>query len=266
MLFNIVVGLIMAVSFVGMILCAKKQHMNSLAKPAAIGLLVVVVICAIMILSKNMGGEDTEEILANEMVYVKASTYILGQDLAKKFPGSKVLMIVAKVDENNIRQKALISGLKEGCGAKITDITVDAPKVTPPKGSSEMYDGMLDISELMTAKDFNKLISKHRTCDIIITTIGLPQDAGNLKLWKLYEKNPKKCPKLVLVGGDVSRMAPFLQVGLVPDVVVYSPDAEYIDGPAPTDLKKAFDMRYLLINKANLEQIMKKYPKRIFSK
>jgi predicted esterase len=269
MLFNIVVGIVMAVSFVGMIMCAKKQHVNSVAKPAAIGLLFVVVICAVIILSHNMGGGDNETIIENEMKYVKSQTYVLGQELARQFPGAKVLFVIGRRNENNPRQNALIDGFKEGCSPGITDIVIDTPPVQIPKANGNVpasYEEMLGVEELMTAKDFNKMLAKHKDCKIIVTTVGLPQDAGNLKIWKMFEKNPEKCPKLVMVGGDVSKLAPFIKIGLVPDIVVYSPNAKYNDDAPPEKMKDAFDMRYLLITKDNLQEIIKKYPNRIFTK
>jgi len=266
MVFNIIVGIFMAAAFVGMIMCAKKQHVNSVAKPAAIGLLVVVVICAILILSKNMGSGDTKALIANEMKYAKSSTYVLGQELAKLKPGAKVLVVVGKQDDSNTRQKIIIEGLKEGFGETITDVRIETPPVKMPKASTgdEYDDEMMSIEELMTANDFNTMLAKNKGRDLIITTIGLPQDARNLKLWNEFSKNPKKCPKLVMVGGDISRLGPFLQAGLILAVVTYSPEAVYDEDAAPSDMKAAFDKRYLLITKANLAEITQKYPERIF--
>jgi hypothetical protein len=266
MIFNIFIGLIMASAFVGMILCAKKQHVNAVAKPAAIGLLVVVVICAIMILVHNTSEGDTASLINNEMVYAKSSTYMLGKKVAELNPGAKVLYIVDAINEKNRRQQAMIEGFKEGCGSAISDIKVIAPKLKKTEDSSGMMSGEMNIMELVKAKDFNKMISKNKAYKVICSTIGLPYDAADLQLFKDFDKNPKKCPKLALIGGDTSKMAPLVQAGLLEALVVYSPDAKYTDDDAPDELKDAFDMRYILVTKDNLEKIKKKYPGRIFAK
>jgi len=249
-----------------MILCAKKQHVNALAKPAAIGLLAVVAICAIMIMRHNMGDGDTEGLIANEMVFAKSSTYMLGKKIAELNPGAKVLFVVDVINDQNKRQQAMIEGFKEGCGSAISDIKIVAPQIKRPTGNPEMMDQEMDIMELITAKDFNTMLSKNRGCNVICSTIGLPSDAGNLKLFKEFDKNPKKCHKLTLIGGDSSKMAPLIQAGLLEAIVVYSPDAKYTEDVAPSEMKAAFDMRYILVTKKNLEEVKKKYPGRIFSK
>ena len=256
-MFNIVIGLIMAVAFVGMIFCAKKQHVNSLAKPAAIGLLLLVVICAILIMTHNMGDGDTSELIKSERIFDKASTYVLGQKLAELSPDAKVLYIVSSLENPSERQTSMIEAFKEGCGAGI-DVKVVAPELKKPKGDTPSF--MVDTIE---AKDFNKLLAKNKDYKIIVTTIGLPYDTENMTLWKEFEKSPKRCPRLVFVNGKISKLAPLVKNGLVKAIVYYKPDADY-EKTAPSDLKEAFAIRYLLITKSNIDQIMKQYPK-IFS-
>ena len=261
-MFNIVIGLIMAVAFIGMIFCAKKQHVNSIAKPAAVGLLLLVVICAISIMVHNMGDGDTSELIANEMVFSKASTYVLGKKLAELSPGGKVLYIVGSLDNPSERQTSMIESFKEGCGAGM-DIKVVAPDIKKPEGEAAYPGADSFMFDVIKAKDFNKLLARNKGYNIIVTTIGLPSDAGNIALWKEFEKNPKKCPKLVFVNGEISKLAPLVKNGLVEAIVYYKPGADY-EKPPPPDLKEAFDIRYLLITKSNIDQIIKQYPK-IFS-
>ncbi|MCK5843337.1 MAG: hypothetical protein KAG97_01435, partial [Victivallales bacterium] len=76
--FNLVVGGIMLASFIGMIICSKKQHLTPAAKPGAIVLLLVVVGCAITFMVHNMYDGDTEGLIENELKFAKSSTYVLG--------------------------------------------------------------------------------------------------------------------------------------------------------------------------------------------
>lgn len=264
MVFNIIVGVAMAGCFIGMIICAKKQHSNALAKPLAIVLLLGVVVCTILILTKNLGSGDTKALIANELKFAKASTIVLGKNLAQTNPGAKVLLIVDEQNEMNKRQNILIEGLKEGFGSAITSITIKTPQVKKPKGAPEEM--MMPLMEMMKAEDFNKLIDKNKSCNMVISLIGLPMDMGGLKLWEQFEDDPKKTPKLVIVNGDISMMYPAIKSGLVPAVVTHNPDARYTEDPAPADPQAAFDVRYLLITTKNVDEIAKKYGGKVFRK
>ena len=265
MVFNISIGLVMVVSFIGMIICAKKQHLNAMAKPAAVGLLVVVVICAIMMMSHNMGDGSDAGVIEKEMQYYKASTYVLGKKVAEMNPGSRVLLIVDKINEKNQRQQAMIEGFKEGCSSSISDIKVVAPQIDKASGADMLGTG-LDTIQLTTAKTFNKLLSKNKGYKIIFSTIGLPYDAGNLKIFKDFDKSPKTCAKLVMLGGNTLKLAPLIQAGLVKALVVHKPDADFTKESVSQKMEDLFHDRYILITKKNLEEIKKKYPGRIFLK
>lgn len=264
MFFNIVMGVIMGGLFVGMIICAKKQHTNAIAKPLAILLLLGVVVCTIVILTKNLGSGDTQELIANELKFAKASSFVLGQELAKTMPGAKVLVIVDEQNAMNKRQNILIDGLKEGFGTAITSVTVKTPQIKKPKGAPEEM--MMPLMEMLKAKDFNKLIKQNKSCNLIITLIGLPMDIGGLSLWEDFEDNPKKCPKLAILNGDISMLAPAIQSGLIPAAVTHNPDARYTEDAAPSDMQAAFDVRYLLITQKDVKEIAKKYGERVFRK
>ena len=266
MVFYIVVGVIMGACFIGMIICAKKQHTNAIAKPLSVVLLLVVIACAIMILVRSLGNGDNESLIANELKFAKASSFILGQNLAKKMPGAKVLLIVDEQNEINKRQKVLIDGLKEGFGSAITQVTIQTPKIQLPKGNSTEQDMMLPLMEMLKAKDFNKLIEKNKSCKLIVTMIGLPMDMANLSIWEKFKENPKKAPRLAILNGDISMLAPAIKSGLIPAVVTNNPDAHYNEDAAPDDMQKAFDKRYLLITTKNIKEIAKKYEGKIFRK
>ena len=263
-LFNIVVGVAMAACFVGIIICAKKQHTNSLAKPMAIVLLLGVVVCAIMILVKNLGSGDTKKLIENEMRFARSTTVILGRKLAEVKPGANVLIVVEDDTAQNPRQDTLIAGLREGFGSAITNVTIKSPPVQKPKGGPEDYS--MPMMELMKADDFNKLFDQNRSCNLIITMIGLPYDFPKLNLWKQFEQDPKKTPLLCLMNADISMMYPAIKSGLVPAAVTHNPDARYTEEAAPVDPQQAFDKRYLLITTENVDEIAKKYGEKIFMK
>ena len=259
-MFNIVIGLVMAVAFIGMIYSAKRQHVNNIAKPVAISLLLLIVICAISVIVHNMSDGETHKLATNEIVFAKASTYVLGQKLAEDNFRGKILYIVGSLDNQTKRQKAMIEAFKKGCGAAI-DVKVVAPNLKSNAMNSPTY-----ALQMITAKDFNVLLAKNKGYKIIVTTIGLPRDPENMKLWKEFEKNPKTCPKLVFINGEITKFAPLVKNGLIKAIVYYKPGADYEKQPPANDVKKAFDMRYLLITKSNIDQIIKEYPKLFVNK
>lgn len=267
MFFYIVMGTVMTGCFVGMVICAKKQHTSAIAKPLAVGLLLAVVVCTILILTRSLGGGDATALIANEMKFAKSGAFILGQELAKVKPGAKVLVIVNPDSQMDKRQQVLIEGLKEGFGSAITDVTIKSPNVKKPKlpkGQDPEMMMEMPFEELVKADDINKLLSQNRSCNIIVSLIGLPMDMANLKIWEQFEDDPKKTPRLSLLFGDISMLYPAIKGGLIPACVSYKPDAVYSEDAAPDDMQAAFDVRYILITPKNVDQLNTKYPKRLF--
>ena len=257
-MFNIVVGVIMGVAFVGMIACVKKQHTSSAAKPAAVGLLVTVVVCAIAMLVHNMFGGETKEALDAEVEYSASTTYTLAKHLSHFMPGAKVLVVTGKLYKKNVFQQAKIKALKEGFSPAITDVVFDVPPV------KKLGEGA--IADSMTAADMDKLFAKHKDRNLIVTLIGLPFDMPRMKIWNQFLKDKGKTPKLAILSGNVSTLGAFIQSGLIVGVVVTNPQYRYTeDMPVPKNYEEAFKERYLLITPNNVAKVSKKYPK-LFSK
>ena len=245
-MFNVIVGVIMGVAFIGMIVCAKKQNAISAAKPAALGLLVVVIICAIMLLS---GGKSADEdVITAEVQYAASTTYTLGKHLSHTMPGAKVLVVTSTIRKDNEFQQAKIKALKEGLSPATTDVVFEALAGNNHEG--------------VTAADMNKLFAKHKDCDLIITLIGLPFDMEKMKIWNQFLKDKKKTPKLAIISEDIFALGAFIQSGLIVGAVVLNPKYRPIENPpVPANYDEAFKKRYLLITPKNVAAMSKKYPK-----
>jgi hypothetical protein len=112
-----------------------------------------------------------------------------------------------------------------------------------------------------TASLVNKLLDKYDgKYDMIVTTIGLPQDAKRLDIWKGDKK-----PKVALASGSVYELRGAIKSGAIVAAVTYNPQAEYDDKPVPKDLDEAFNKRFLLLTPENIDQIASKHPD-IFAK
>ena len=253
---NIVIGGVMAVAFVGMIVCAKKQNDIPVAKPLAIGLLLVVVICAIVMLTLG-GSGGTETIVNSEMRYSASVPYTVGKKLSETMPGTKTLVVMNKPDPQNKFQQAKLEALKKGFGSSITDITYDYPNTA--EQTNQTAGSMLE--DTMMAKDLNKLLSRHRNCKLIVMLTDLPYDLENMKLLQQYQNNKKNAPKLALMSTNVTQLGAYIQTGYIVAVAVHNPNYTYEDKLAPETLEKAFNERYLLLTPKNVLSMAKKYPK-----
>jgi len=254
--FNLIFGLIMIASFIGLMISAKKHHNSESAKKLAFIFAGVVLVTGISIAVHNLFYDKSAKFAKIENGYVRSIAFVLGEDLAKRFPKAKVLVIVGPNYKQDHNQLTMIDGLKDGMNSKMTKIDVHPLRVKIPKNYK--------LSDSMKAKDFNALVKISRP-SVIVSLVGLPDDFQKLKIWAMYEEKPEKTPKLAIINGDISRLFSAIKTGIVAAVVRYKPDV-FVDENdfCPSDYKKAFEKRYLLITPKNVEKIKKKYGKKIF--
>lgn len=281
MFFYIVVGVVMAASFVGMIICKKKQAEFPAAQPLTIALLVLVLGCAVAIIAKSMSG-STKTMIAGEMTYNNASATVFGRYLAAEYPGSSALVIVEDKNSTDEFYLARMAALKEGLGEAVKIVAVETPDVfaTSPVDAAATSDDpsappaasvpplmITPVTNLMLAEHFDVLIDQNPGCQLIITMIGLPRDVDNLKMWAMPEETRPKVAMYSSGSTGISQYMEAIAAGSICVALTYSPDAKFDLGNQlpPTDPQAAFDQRYLLITPANLEEIKAKYPGRIFA-
>ena len=261
-MFNILVGLFMFAALAGMIFCAKKQDVNPIAKPAAIGLLVVVILCAFLMIYHGGSGDDGSDIILDEMKFIRAGAKVMGEKLAGKMPGAKVLIVADwKSDRPNSARENIIEGLKEGFGDTITDVKIESP--VPQPSADPDAEGYRGLDEIMTAKDFNKMLAKNKDRTLVIITTGFPEDIGEMNIWEQFEKDPAKTPKLAVFRGAISKMKTLFESGLIILAVDSKPGADY-EQPPKGDTQEIFNQRFILITKDNLNDIISKYPGKVF--
>ncbi len=250
----------MAIALIGMIVCAKKQSTVAIAKPMAVILMIVVIICAITILMKTgvLGDQGTRKIIENELTYAKAGYFMLGKELAATAPNSKTLLIVEKSRANDERTPALIQAFKDGAAGKLTIAAMATPTVTWPEGRQPKPEemDMMPMNEMLKAKDYNDVINKHPDCNLIVSFIGLPMDVEELNVWTLP---PEKRPKLGLINCAYHNLKNAIKSGVVVAVVGINPTAKFDEQPAPRDPKAAFERRYILITPENVVKISETY-------
>jgi hypothetical protein len=264
----VLIGLVMFAALIGMIVCSKKQKTNPNAQPVAIVLLLIVVACGgYMMYRTGIFGDNTaDKFVQIENQYQAAQGNVLGQFIDKNFAGAKVLVIADTNYAKDPRTSILVEAIKAGMGGK-GDITVDTiepsnlPKapVAPapanaPAGAPKMPvpEMTMPLFETMVAKDFDAAIAKNASCTVVITTVGLPRDSDKMKLWTMPAD---KAPKLILLGAmDTRGIGEKIKKDKVAAVISVSPDAKFTEDAPPSDPQKAFDSRYILITKANIDK------------
>ncbi len=254
----VLIGIVMFIALIGMIVCSKKQKTNPNAQPVAIALLIIVVVCGFMMMYKTgvFGSGGAEQFRQIEDRYYASQGNVIGKYIAKNFADQKILVIAERNFSKDPRVNVLVDAIKEGMGGK-ADIQVDTvelanpPKV--PQGAPEMMD--MPLFETMTAKDFDNAVQKHPDCTVILSTIGLPRDNNKMKLWVM---DSAKRPKVLLMGAaDLRGIADSIKRDLITAVITISPDAKFTEDAPPSDPQKAFDIRYVLVNKANIDKYSK---------
>ncbi len=242
----------MAISLVGMIICSKKQNTSAIAKPIAVLLMVVVIGCAVTLLIKTgvIGNQATNALMANELKYSKSSYFILGKQLAEKMPNAKTLLLIDTVNPNDKRSGEMMQAFKDGAAGKL----VFSAEITPmPEGIKPDPTGMMmPLSELLKAKDFNTVIGKYPTCNLIVSFIGLPRDIENLSVWSMPSD---KQPKIALLNASTYDLKNAIKTGAVIAAVTMNPAAKFDEKPAPKDVKAAFDVRYIMLTPDNVDKM-----------
>jgi len=279
MFFYIFFGLIMTGCFIGMIVCAKKQAELPLARKTSFILLGVVLVCALAIVIKSMSRSEGKQLISNEMYYARVAAEFFGRHLAATHPGAKALIIVENKKSTNEHLKNRLDALKRGLGSAITIVDIDSPDLTlgatPPEGADQQQPQdpnappaprvppappvnimMMPIQHMTFAIHFDDMIKRHPNCNLIISFIGLPPDAGDMAIWS---QEPETRPKVAILHGEVFALKNAIASGAISAVVVPLPGAKLDEGAPPRKLQDAFDKRYLLITPQNVAEIAAKY-------
>ena len=234
---------VMVVGLIGMIVCSKKQKTNPAMQPVALGVFLVVIVAAVMLMIETgiFGGSNTA-IMESELSFLASRGHAAGAHLAKVAPGKKVVVIAESNYDKSPQTKNLIDMMTKAYGS---DNVVVEPLVVP--GAND--ENAMPIEELMKAKDFDKALGNHKDAGVVVSLVGLPQNASRMKAFS------GKGPVFFLLStgmGTGKFVAEQIKKGTVAGVIVPNPKADY-EAKAPKDPAKAFAIRFVLVTKDNLE-------------
>ncbi|OGV81382.1 MAG: hypothetical protein A3K19_08010 [Lentisphaerae bacterium RIFOXYB12_FULL_65_16] len=254
-----------------------KTGYHPLAKPLAFVCAVIALLCALanMLVPR---GPNPVDIMKNEMAYQRISAEALGAYLADKCPGARALIIVPP-DELGWRvidsgaggqPRPLVEGLKAGFGDRITVVAEVAPELpeawrksvaavsgpSAEQGPMAMPDGPMLMPEFyLTAEAFDALVERYRgRCDLVVSTIGLPQDLRGMKFWQSAIK-----PKLALAAGQAYELREAIRRNLIAGMVIQKPGFVPDYKRPPQDKTEAFAKRFLLLTTDNVDRIASEF-------
>ncbi len=218
-------------------------------------------------------------VCGGNMGILEVSTQYLGQHLAAKYPGAKAVVIIMPPSKfGGSARNYLLEGLKKGLAGQVEILAEISPEIPRssrvPGAAAPAADGAssaaspesgLSADDLffigppefwLTADVFDTMLQPYiGKVDLVITTIGLPTDMVKLKFWTL---NPR--PKLVIACGSIFELRKAIADKSVVAAVTYNPKAVYERKVSLTNVKAAFDKRFLLVTPENVEEISRKYP------
>ena len=263
MSYTIVLGIIIGIAFLGLIISAKKQSRNSIAKPLVLVFTLIILSCGGLLMIDNLVPPNIDTLVNNRLIFSKSAGFRLAQYMTKTVPDGKFIVLTDSnpAEKEKKAQQAVVDGLNEACAQEHADITVVA--VIPHK-PSQAEQALLAAPGKFTAADFNKTLKRFPKCNILISLIGLPADLGNMKIAQTFLKTPKKAPKIALLNCRVKGMYKLMQGGFITAIVLPNPKKKYSEDSPVNDLRETFDMRYLLITKENMDKIAKEFPRQIF--
>lgn len=242
---------LMVIGLVGVIVCQKKQKTNPNAQTLAFVFLVCILVGAGGMLWKEFGGGEMEGIIANEVAFTEARSKVLADYAGKTWNGQKAVIIAnAQYDQSPI-SKAGVKSMEEGLKKAGIDVTaVEVLNVPQSEDPAAMENAI-------NAKLYNGIFDKYKDATIFVMMAQLPMDDREFIKMKCWKFDGKK--KRVIVGNtDIFRMKGLIKAGKVGAAVGMKTlkEADY-EKSAPSDAKAAFDIRFVLVTPANLDQIVK---------
>lgn len=201
------------------------------------------------------------------------ATRVLGEELARRYPGTSALIISNPFAERRGLRKEIVAvedagirGLKKGLGDKVKVSGVVYPAIRPDAESNpwsvEIPDTTTPLSYLVADEAFDQLAESHPDCELLISLIGLPAQLDKVALW-----NKTGPPRLALLLPDFRMIARADQLkaavksGKLAAFVLPKPGGPPEQAPLKKEYQAEFQDRYVLVTDANIDQLLAEQPK-----
>jgi hypothetical protein len=201
------------------------------------------------------------------------ATQVLAEYLNKLSPQPKALVFsnpfVLRPDQSAeiyAFETAELRGLQKGFGSP------DAVKVVYPDLRPELLQRPQSVfidpktttplSFLVAEDAFDQLAQRNPGFDLVVTLIGLPVNVRQSSLWQQTSKTrfALLLPDWRIIGSPDAIREAFTS-GKIAAAIVNRPGSAPDDRPVAGDeYQAAFESRFILVTKDNLEQLLRKYP------
>lgn len=239
------VGIIMMVAgFLGVLVCAKMQKTNPNIQPVAI-LMALIMLSGLGVYAYNyMSGDDGN--MEDGIIYQCSIMDRAGDYLKKKAAGKSVVLVVEPgIASHEAGKKLLdaeVKAFEKAYGSSVEVVEFEVEGLNEEDGGS--------YADMMKAEDFDKLVAAHESADIFVLTVGLP-DGYNVPDFKektVFLTNSgmisEKALKRAIEDGVITAVVSGNGKKLDPD---FRPDED--------DLKGAFNYRWIIVDKDNLDKL-----------
>jgi hypothetical protein len=202
----------------------------------------------------------------------EVATRVLGEHLAKKYPGAKVLVFgnpftqrPGQSAEIYAFEKSSVHGLELGFG------TGDSFRVVYPRlraDSAQRSDAVFvdpktttPLSYLVAEDAFDRLIQTNAPVDLLVSLIGVPANVRQSKLWQDPEK-----PRLALLLPDWQLIGPHdvvraaIKSEKIAAAVIRRPGVNSEEELLGQDYRADFNRYFFMVTKENIDELLRSYP------
>ncbi len=222
---------------------------------------------------------DLRRVGSHDLVYHWVAGRYLAETLAARFPGTSALLVHEPAAEGSPEMRTTLrKAMEEGFGGnvwlKAEDIVPGPSEIGPafePASVGEAEEALpaplaavLGADEDKAADEatfsalaLDRLVEKHRGCNLIIAACGLPADAHIMDLWRMPDEQR---PQVVVMNTDVRKLGEAINKGLVAAAVAQNPDVDDDAAPSRDDYKALFKKHFILVDASNILRLSLEYP------
>jgi hypothetical protein len=209
-----------------------------------IGTAFVALLKIIFLISFSSGYKEK---LAEEANTEYVALWHVGKELARKYPGKSLLVILAPDKEADGNQQNRIKGLEEGVGEnmKISYVPIEYMK-SRRKRKVVNYN----------ADKLNELLEDNDHTDVIISLIGLPINYYNMPAWN------EDLADFYAYRGYSWEVDEDIREGILTGYITMNPKVKF-KGSKENKAEKSvtfFDKYFIFMTKENVESTARKFP------
>ena len=185
-------------------------------------------------LSGNSSGSDSAIGKAIRREEIKAN--IVGKYLKEKMGGKKTVILCSSGTKESKLGKAFLEAFKKSYG--------DATEVELKPNNDESG----DVGDGIPLKDVEEALNGHEDAELIVFYVGLPKD---------YKKMKTKAAFFLFEQGaaEVKDIKSYITGGKIVGIITGQKNPPKSKDPIEKDDKEAFDKRYILVDKGNLNSL-----------